>query len=193
MDTPSQAVSPAADPGDEAWVEQAKNGDERAFQMLVQRYYKQAYGLALRIVRSPSDAEEVAQDAFVRAWRALPRFRGEARFSTWLYQIVSRRAIDHSHKLRVRGEREIQLEEMTNIQATTAESPETSRIDSERLAAQLLDSLTDVQRAVVSLYYLEDRSVDQVAQSLDLPTGTVKTHLFRARRRLRTALEHEQG
>ena len=87
----------AGDPaGDHEWVDRARGGDAGAFRMLVERYRTRVYGLCLRIVRSPADAEEVAQDAFVRAWLALPRFRGESSFSTWIYRIAARRAFDRA-------------------------------------------------------------------------------------------------
>src|SRR4051812_20180015 len=88
--TPSARVAP-----DEAeWIRQAREGDERAFARLVDRHRDRAFALASRMLRSPAEAEEAAQDAFVRVWRALPRFRGEAAFSTWLHRIVVRCALD---------------------------------------------------------------------------------------------------
>jgi RNA polymerase sigma-70 factor (ECF subfamily) len=196
MESPTQARPhpPAGQEEEEAWVERAKKGDEEAFRMLVERYREQAFGLALRIVRSPSDAEEVAQDAFVRAWAALPRFRGESRFGTWLHSIVSRRAIDRAKQLKGRHSRETVLDDDPRPAAAVRDE-EMERIELRQLTDRLLDTLSDTQRAVVSLFYLEDRSIEQVAASLGMPLGTVKTHLFRARGVLRQAWsrEHSQG
>jgi RNA polymerase sigma-70 factor (ECF subfamily) len=161
--------------------------------MLVERYREQAYGLALRIVRSPADAEEVAQDAFVRAWGALPRFRGEARFGTWLYSIVSRRAIDRAKQLKGRRSRETELDDATMVASETSATSDVDRFEQRQLSHRLMNTLTETQRAVVSLFYLEDQSVEQVAASLAMPEGTVKTHLFRARRMLRQAWRREQA
>ena len=77
-------------------VERARAGQEDAFRALVDRYRDRAYGLALRITRSPQEAEDAAQEAFVRAWNALPGFRSDASFGTWLYRIVARRALDRA-------------------------------------------------------------------------------------------------
>src|SRR5262249_20763448 len=88
------------------WVERAQRGDEHAFEQLVDYFKDRAYGLALRILRSPADAEEAASDGFVRAWAALPRFRGESSFSTWLYRIVARCSFDRAAVLRSRRGRE---------------------------------------------------------------------------------------
>ena len=189
---PGAGPETPAGPGEEsAWVARAQRGDERAFSWLVERYRDRAYGLALRIVRSPADAEEVAQDAFVRAWSALPRFRGEARFSTWLYRIVSRLALDRAAQLRTRASRETEIDDPEHLAASLSVPADTDRVEREQSLSLLLSHLTDVQRAVVMLYYLEERSVDEVSRSLDLPQGTVKTHLFRARKVLRNIWQQE--
>lgn len=161
--------------------------------MLVEQNRDRAYGLALRIVRSPADAEEVAQDAFVRAWLALPRFRGESSFSTWLHRIVARRAVDRAMVLRRRRERETDVE-AADVAPAGGASPgsEEAPLQARRLE-RLLERLPDAQRAVVTLFYYEDRSVEQVALALGMPNGTVKTHLSRARAALREGwLRHER-
>lgn len=171
----------AADRAEERdWIDRARTGDTAAFRRLVERYSDRAYGLALRMLGSPSDAEEVAQDGFLRAWRALPRFRGESTFSTWLYRIVVRRALDRSATLKTRRAREAPLE-AADAEAPVSGSPTVPSVRLDRL----LRSLSDAQRAAVLLYYYEDRSVEEVARALGLPVGTVKTHLHRARSFLR--------
>ena len=152
------------------WLERARGGDREAFRRIVERYRNHAYGLALRIVGSEADAEEAAQDAFVRIWRALPQFRGESKFSTWLYRVVVRCAYDAAARVRTRREREEPLE--TDVGAIREPSPEVmdpAVSERERRVARLLEHLTDVQRAVVTLYYFEDRSVEDVARALELP------------------------
>ena len=172
-------------------MERARRGDRDAFRRLVDAHRDRAYGLALRVLRSPADAEEVAQDALVRAWLALPGFRGEARFGTWLYAIVARRALDRAAVLRRRRGREAVLDEAAHA-LQGERGPDAGRA---RLALRMeraMERLTDAQRAVVTLYYYEDRSVDEVAKALALPTGTVKTHLSRARAALREAWLREE-
>jgi len=168
---------------DAALVARARAGDERAFGELVERYRDRVYGLALRVVRSPADAEEVAQDAFVRAWLALRGFRGEASFSTWLYRIAVRRAFDRALSLRTRRGRETGLEAAEHAAAPAGEgaAPAMRRLE------RLIDELSPAQRAAVTLYYLEDQSVERVAEVLEMPENTVKTHLSRARAALRSA------
>jgi RNA polymerase sigma-70 factor (ECF subfamily) len=171
------------DPAETEWIERARAGDTEAFRKLVERHSDRAYGLAFRMLGSASEAEEAAQDAFLRAWRALPRFRGESTFSTWLHRIVVRRALDRQAVLKTRRARETPLDE-GEVQDLPVPGPGPEG-DLGRTLDRLLDSLSDVQRAAVMLYYYEDRSVDEVAVMLGLPEGTVKTHLHRARGILR--------
>ena len=186
----SEVAAPA--PEDEReWIERARGGDAAAFRCLVERYRDQAYGLALRMLGSPAEAEEMAQDGFVRAWRGLPQFRGDAAFATWLHRIVIRRALDRSAALKVRRARATSLEEAAQI-AAPAEAAEPGGSALARRPERLIASLSGVQRAVVALYYYEDRSVEEVADTLGVPTGTVKTHLHRARAALRDGWEREE-
>ncbi len=166
------------------WIRLARNGDHHAFRGLVDRYRDLAYEVALRIVRSSEEAEEVAQDAFVRAWRALPGFREEARFSTWLYRIVTRRALDVAGSARRRAERSAtELDPETLPDRSVAPVRVTDALRLERVLADL----TPTRRAVVTLFYLRDCTVDEVAEILEMPAGTVKTHLHRGRNELRSA------
>jgi len=179
-----------------ALVGRARSGDTAAFRRLVERHQGRAYGVALRMLGSPADAEEAAQDAFVRAWRALPGFHGEARFSTWLHRIVVRCALDRSAILKARRSRETAIESEAAVDPSAAlgrAEAASSAPELRRNLARMLDALSDVQRAAVVLYYYEDRSVDEVSRILGMPPGTVKTHLHRARALLRAAWMGEES
>jgi len=179
-------------PEEREWIERARAGDVRAFRRLVERHGDRAYGLAFRMLGSAQEAEEVAQDAFVRAWRALPAFRGESTFTTWLYRIVVRRALDRSATLKSRRARETSLEEVKGHDWEALQPEPAGSAELSRRLERLLETLSDVQRAVVILYYYEDRSVDEVAGALGIPEGTVKTHLHRARALLREGWMNER-
>jgi RNA polymerase sigma-70 factor, ECF subfamily len=177
---------------DAALVEGARRGDQDSFRLLVELHGRAVYALALRIVQSAQDAEEVAQDTFLRAWRALPEFRGESSFSTWLYRIATRRAIARVAVTGRRAKSEVafdgrDVDEMPD--PATARPMDAARLRLERLIA----ALPETQRAVITLFYLQDCSVHEVATALDLPAGTVKTHLHRSRAALRTAWLRETG
>ena len=172
-------------------IARAQSGDTAAFRELVERHQSRAYALALRILRSASDAEEVAQDAFVRAWRALPRFRGESAFATWLHRIAVRLAAARAALLGRRRGREATLDDPRVVGTEARENPK-PHDESARIEA-LMERLSMAQRAVVTLYYYEDRSVEDVARLLGMPENTVKTHLSRARAALRAGWLESEG
>lgn len=175
---------------DAALVARARSGDAAAFRTLVERHRDRAYAVALRITRSPVEAAEAAQEALVRAWVALPSFRGEAAFGTWLHRVVARRALDRAEALSRRRGREV------GVEAALEEAGEPPAARDHLLAGRLealLGRLSPAQRAVVTLFYLEERRVEDVAAALGMPGNTVKTHLHRARAALRQAWTEEEG
>ena len=201
-EAPAPAGRSEAEARVRALVERARGGDQKAFRELVVLHQDRAYGLALRITRSPADAEEVAQDAFVRAWLALPRFRGESSFATWVHRIVARRALDRLSELKARRGREVGVEEAGLLPARDASSAGTvpgagagglEDVVRARRLERLVFELPAAQRAAVTLYYYERKSVVQVAALLEMPENTVKTHLARARAALRTAWLREDA
>ena len=171
-------------------VGRARAGDTEAFRVLVDLHRDRAFALALRVVGDREEAEEAAQDAFVRVWRALPEFRGESSFATWLHRIVVRLAIDRSTSLRSRSRRETVVEELPDAPADAG--AETDSLLGGRLE-RMLSRLTEIQRAAVVLYHLEDRPLLEVAAVLALPENTVKTHLSRARAAMRAVWERESA
>ena len=174
-----------------AIVARARNGDSAAFELLVERYQNQVYRLALRMCGNTHDAEEVAQEAFVAAWKGLPRFRGESKFSTWLYQLTSHAAVDYLRReKRHRGLDDI--DEQTDL---AAEGSPHEAAENAELAGQLqaaLQSLTPEHRQIFLLRQLQQLSYEEIAQTLGLEAGTVKSRLNRARKQLQQKLS-EQG
>lgn len=188
---PAAAVPAADDPAadareadDRAFVARARGGDAAAFRVLVERHHGRVLALARRVLRDDAEAEEVAQDAFLRAWSALPGFRGESRFGTWLHRIVYRRALDRLDALKARRRHEEAAPSWPEESARGGGGPEPP--GAERLH-DLVDALPPMQRAAVTLFYFEDRSVEEAARVLGTNENTVKTHLHRARAALRMA------
>jgi len=157
----------------------AEGRHDHAFERLLAAYRGRVYRLALGFVREPADAEDLAQEAFVRLWRALPLYDGRAAFSTWLYVIARNACLN---EVRRRGLRPTTpLAEDAEPGVGTASAPPIDR----RLDCELLvEGLPEPQRRVVRLFYLEERSYEQVAAMLDMPINTVRSHLHRARKRL---------
>jgi len=174
---------------DEDLAERAARGDQEAFGELVMRYQDRVYTLARRLGNSAEDAQDATQDTFLRAWRALPRFRKDARFSTWLYRIASRRALDVAVRRCSIEEYEADFEEVTVGRSARGEDSAPGSAGQRRDLERLIGTLSPMQRAAITLFYYQDRSVREVSVALGLPEGTVKTHLHRARAVLRRRLE----
>ncbi len=175
-----------ADPDMAILVERASAGERAAFDELVRLTYRDAFGLALRLTANTEDARDVVQDAYLRAYRSIGRFRGDARFSTWLYRIVANCASTtttrrgrHRHEALPDGDAvlETRPESDPEVQAETAE-----------LRAELdeaIQALPSRLRAVVVLRDVYDLSHDAIAEELGITVSAAKVRLHRARRRLR--------
>lgn len=151
----------------------------------MRRHRDAAYRVALRVCRNEADAEDVAQEALVRAWRGLASFRGDARFSTWLYRIVTNLALN-----RVSRRREDATDAVPEPEGGSQLDPALQAEASERLDVLLvaLDRLTPDQRACLVLREMEGLSYDELADVLDTTVQAVKGRLFRARSELSAAL-----
>ncbi|HET9886819.1 MAG TPA: RNA polymerase sigma factor [bacterium] len=187
---PSEGIR-KSDEGELLVVRAAREGDEASFRVLVDRYRDRVYALAMRIAKDSHAAEEIAQDTFVRAWQALPLFRGDSRFSTWLYRIAFRRALDEKAVLDRRRGRELQSDaEVDSLRDLPA--PAGGDFGLRRKLERLVSQLPESQRIALTLFYGADQSIEEIGKVLDVPTGTVKTHLHRGRAELRTLWDRER-
>ena len=168
-------------------VARACQGDETAFEQLVLRHQRYVFNLAYRVLSDYAEAEDMTQEAFVRVWRGLSGFRGQARFTTWLYRIVHNLCLNRLPGL----QRELlQTEPVEEVLADPGPSPADLFAVREQMAflhAQM-DRLPEKYRLVLTLRYLQHLSYDEIAAALEMPMGTVKTHIHRARRLLRERL-----
>ncbi len=166
----------------------AAGGDESAFEALVGLHEKKVYNLALRMCGSPEDARDVAQEAFLSAWRGLPRFRGEAGFSTWLYRLTQNAAIDHLRRTRrQQGERSLEDEILGLDAADPTPSPQeqTEGAELRRAVLASLEQLSEEHRQVLVLREVQEMRYEEIAGELGLDLGTVKSRISRARSALR--------
>jgi len=185
-----------AQPSDEQLVERAKRGDRRAFRMLVDRHKRMVFNVGWRMLRNREDAEDAAQEAFFRAFRSMRTFRGQAKFSSWLYQSAVNVCLSFAESAHAKQTFVELREDADGADAHFIDgdmNPEdiVAQEDfGERIRA-LVGTLPPRYRAVITLYYLEERSYQEVAEILEIPMGTVKTHLHRAKECLRKSiLEH---
>ena len=167
----------------------AAAGSDGAFAQLVALHEKRVYALALRMTGNPEDAEDVAQEAFLSAWKGLPNFRGEAGFSTWLYRLTSNAAIDFLRKNR-RPRSEYSLDGGIPDLPDPAPSPQ-DRAESQNLRESVrwgMGELSKAHREILDLREYQGLNYEEIAQKLEVDLGTVKSRLSRARCALRKIL-----
>lgn len=175
---------------DKELVRKVLDGDDQAYRTLVERYQHMVYTLGVRMLGDPELAEETSQDVFVKAYTALGTFRGAAKFSTWLYKIAYHRLLDAADRERRR--RSWQGDPgKEQLNRPAAEDTWSGLMAEERRywLLQALDALEPEDRDILSLHYLQQQSIKEVAVITGLRAGTVKVRLHRARERLRTHLE----
>ena len=182
------------DTDETALIERCRAGDLAAFEPLVEKYRQRVYRLAYNVLRDPEEAWDVAQDAFIRAFQALPSFRGDSAFYTWLFRIVMNvardRARQHAARGRAFGTEHVDEKDWDRIlvdQGTAPDSHATQIEERERIG-RALDTLSEPHRAIIMLSDLEGLSYREIAEVLNIPMGTVMSRLHNARRRLRDAL-----
>lgn len=172
-------------------VRAARAGDEGAFETLVRTHEKKIYNLCLRLCANAEDAADAAQEAFVSAWRALPFFREESNFATWLYRLATNASIDLLRReKRHRAPLSLDDEEQNVDVADEAAAPDALYEKKELREAVLraMEGLGEEYRRVLILRELQQLSYQEIAEILDLDLGTVKTRIHRARKNLRNAL-----
>ncbi|MEM8767871.1 MAG: RNA polymerase sigma factor RpoE [Pseudomonadota bacterium] len=173
---------------DKELVRRVQQGDKRAFDLLFGRYQHKILSLVSRYLRDPQDVEDVTQEAFIKAFKALPRFRGDSAFYTWLYRIAINTAKNH---LVARSRRppgtDVDVEDAEFMdgadQLKEGESPESALARDELSAAidEAIGKLPDDLRSAVTLREFDGLSYEQIAEIMDCPVGTVRSRIFRAR------------
>lgn len=177
---------------DEELIERVRRGETRLFAVLVERHQDPVYGMALRFVRGAADAEDVAQEAFLRAYRSLEGFKGDARFSTWLYRITWNLCTDWLRTNRKPARASVALDDDADVADGRVDlEEELLAAEERRKVRQALDGLAEKYRSVLILMYYQKMSYDQIASVLGVPMKTVETRLYRARKLLRQSLQRE--
>jgi RNA polymerase sigma-70 factor (ECF subfamily) len=186
------AVSPITEQDDAHCVAASRRGDQDAFAQLVQRHQRRVFNLVFRMLQQYEEANEVTQEAFLAAWQGLPSFRGDARFSTWLYRIAYNCALKQLEQRK----RDNALQVVMQTEQAIASSGQEGRVDADlemharqALVQEHLSMLPAKYRIVLVLRHLQEMTYEEMAEILSLPIGTIKTHLFRARNLLKERLE----
>lgn len=173
---------------DSELVKKAQKGNVDAFSELVRRHQHRVYNLAYRYMREASRAEDMAQEAFLKGFRLLKGFRGDCSFSTWMYKVTGSVCLTELNKRKKRGE-----VELTPVHEGAYESTSAEDNDQAEIVRRCVGRLSDKYATIITLYYLDELSYDEIAQIMDIPIGTLKTWMFRARKELRTIVEEQLG
>jgi RNA polymerase sigma-70 factor, ECF subfamily len=182
-------------------VSLAQQGRDAAFRELVRRYERPVFSLIFRMVRDRETAEDLAQDAFIKVLNHIDRYSPEFKFSSWLFKIANNVAIDHLRKRRIET---VSMDgsphaasaaevEATSFDVAVHQESALDEMESRELGSaieQAIARLRPEYRSCIMLRHVEGRSYEEIAATLDLPLGTVKTYIHRARHELRRALEH---
>jgi RNA polymerase sigma-70 factor, ECF subfamily len=195
----TEAALAQVDVSDLDLVKECQAGHTEAFDQLVSRYRSRVFAMIYNMVHNEQDAWDLAQDAFVKAWKSIKRFRGQSSFFTWLYRIVMNVTIDHARKKQIKGEGAefndaIRLGEIDPAARTAPKSEPLPHRQMERteLRARIdsaIAQLTPEHRAVILMKEIEDMQYHEIAEALGISIGTVMSRLFYARKRLQNLLK----
>jgi RNA polymerase sigma-70 factor (ECF subfamily) len=192
---PSSQIDP--DAADADLVKQAQTGNARAFDLLVTRYRGKVYGMCYHLVQNEQDAWDLAQEAFIKAWRALATFKGDASFYTWIYRIAHNSTYDWLRKRKIESAGEFDDERQSGVAAGAEAVPKPDRGPDEILKNRELGDriqraiaqLSPDHRTVVLLREVEGASYEEIAQIMETSLGTVMSRLFYARKKLQEMLK----
>ncbi len=165
----------------------AAAGDHRAYGALITRYKHMVHTVVYRVLRNAMDAEEATQDVFVKAFKQLGEYNGSGKFSTWLYSIAFRTSIS---ALRRRKEHRISIDELSTTGQEPAEEPTLYTGDRKALLAWALSKVPEEEAAILTMYYLEEMSVEEIVTVTGLGASNVKVRLHRSRKKLAEVLQH---
>jgi RNA polymerase sigma-70 factor (ECF subfamily) len=189
----------ATSDGDQQLVERAQKGDTRAFDLLVLKYQGRVANLVSRYVSNSAEVEDVTQEAFIKAYRALPKFRGDSAFYTWLYRIAANAAKNYLVALGRRPSSDQVIDEGEYFdlpgRLKDHESPDAvlMGMELEQAVSSAIDTLPDELRAALTLREFEGLSYEEIAEILGCPIGTVRSRIFRAREAIDQRVEKQLG
>lgn len=170
---------------DSYYIESVKKGNVQAFSYLVEKYQNMVYTLALKLLKKPEDAEELAQDTFIKAFQKIDSYEGKAKFSTWLYSITYNACISELRKQRIEfkslDDRQISDQDEMKMHDYYRE---TKKEDQEKYLNLALSKLPEDDQVLVSLYYYENQSMDEISMITGLTVSNIKVKIHRARKRM---------
>ena len=170
---------------DQQLIEAILNGDAKSYGQLVNRYKDLVYTLAYRMLKHREEAEEVAQDAFVKVYRSLNKFKGDSKFSTWIYKVTYNTCLDRLKKNK-KHFNDLPIDEYTEHKLETIDNALEGMIKMERsdLIKRCINKLPSESSYLLTLYYFEELSLDEMSKIIGITSNTIKVKLYRARKKL---------
>ena len=176
---------------DDYYIEQTLSGNVNAFAFLVERYQRMVYTLVIRILKNNEEAEEISQDVFVKVYQKLESFKGDSKFSTWLYRIAYFTSLDELKKKK-RTVSVDDIEQIPNSELGMVKDALSYIHDKQRkeIISDAIKKLKEDEQVILTLYYFEDQSLKEISKVVNLTIDNVKVKLFRSRKRLFSLLKH---
>ena len=181
-------------------VKRVQKGDKKAFDPLVIKYQQRIANLISRFIRDPDEVLDVTQEAFIKAYRALPNFRGDSQFYTWLYRVAINTAKNHLATLSRRppqGDIEAEIAEQMDMGTRLKEQETPERLaeeaDLKAVIMEAVDQLPEELKTALTLREIDGLSYDEIAEAMDCPIGTVRSRIFRAREAVDKAIKPLMG
>lgn len=175
---------------DSYYIAKIKDGDPGAYAFLVNKYKKMAFNVALQLLGNREDAEEIAQDAFLKAYQALDSYKGESKFSTWIYRIIYNAAISRMRKKKLETSSiDEDFNASVNVKSTQSALQEITDDERRKYLELALGRMNGDEKSLITLFYLEENSLEEVCAITGLTVSNAKVKLHRARKKLYTQLE----
>ena len=174
---------------DQVYINKILDGDTNAFTVLVDRYKDLVYTLALRMMKNREEAEEVAQDTFIKMYKSLTKFKGDSKFSTWIYRVAYNTCLDRLKKNK-RQQHTVAIDEYTEHQVKTIDNAldKIETKEKQQAIKDCLELLPSEDSFLLTLYYFEELSLDEISKIVGLKPNNVKVKIFRSRKKLATIL-----
>jgi len=177
---------------DQVYIDKIINGDTNAFSILVERYKDLVYTLAVRMVKHKEEAEEITQDTFIKAYKSIHKFKGDSKFSTWIYRVAYNTCLDAIKKNK-KLQSNVPINEYTEHEVKAIDNALDIMEAKERsvVIKNCIEKLPSEDAFLMTLYYYEELSLDEIADATGLKANNVKVKLFRSRKKLATILKKE--
>lgn len=175
---------------DQVYINKILNGDTNAFAVLVDRYKDLVFTLAIRMIKNREEAEEVSQDTFIKVYKSLSKFKGDSKFSTWIYKVAYNTCLDRIKKIK-RSYNTVAIDKYTEHQVKTIDNAlDQMEVKEKQLAIKnCLELLASEDSFLLTLYYFEELSLEEISKIMGLKPNNVKVKLFRSRKKLATILK----